>query len=114
MAEDLGAVLTRVASNGQQLNIQMGSLINKISGLLPFSGSIGTLTATAGTTSTVANASVKANSLVVPVATNATAATLLAGGWYISARTAGVSFALTFTLTAAGSETLVFAILNPS
>jgi hypothetical protein len=111
---DLTGVLSRMANNGQQLNQQLGLLIQQLKTSLPFKGAFGTFTATAGTTSTVANGSVAAASIITLMPTNATAATLYAGGWYPSARTAGVSFTLTFTLTAAGSETFSYSITSPS
>jgi hypothetical protein len=76
-------------------------------------GGAGTFTATAGNTSTVSNTSVTANTLVVGlVATNAAGATLLAGGYYQSAVNATHSFTITFTLAAAGTETINYVMVN--
>lgn len=113
-----GDALTRIASNGVLLNQQLGQLISTLSTLLPFSGAFGTFTCSAAATTTVTNASVAANSVILITPTNAAAATLMSGATalYLSARTAGTSFAFTTAnaAAAAGTETFQFLIANAS
>ena len=48
-----GADITRIANNGLLLNQQIGSLINALTDLLPFSGATGTFTCSAAATTIV-------------------------------------------------------------
>ncbi len=104
-------------SNGSGWATSAGTTV-KLPSVLGFAtpttnGAAGTFTATAGTTSTVNNTSVTANSLIVGlVAKNAAGATLLAGGYYQSAVSAGNSFTITFTLSAAGTESINYFFVN--
>ena len=113
-----GADITRIANNGLLLNQQIGSLINALTDLLPFSGATGTFTCAASATTTVTNTSVAANSIILLTPTNAAAATLMSGATalYLSARTAGTSFAFSTAnaAAAAGTEAFQFLIVNPS
>ncbi len=78
----------------------------------------GTFTATAAATTTVTQPAVTATSFIVLAPTNASAATLMANATslYISAKTAGASFAVTTAngAAAAGTETFSYIIFNPS
>ena len=110
--------VTRIATNGGLIVQQLGNLINALTGLLPFSGATGTFTCAASATTTVTNTSVAANSIILITATNAADGTLMAGATslYLSARTAGTSFAFATAnaAAAAGTETFQFLIVNPS
>ena len=114
----LGTSLSQIAANGNLLNQQIGELIKALTNLLPFGGAMGTFTCSAAATTTVTNVNVQANSVILPFPTNAAGATLMSGATslYTSARTAGVSFALTTAnaAAAAGTETFYYVILNPS
>lgn len=115
---DLNGIFSRMATNGSMLNQQIGQLIQALTSLLPFSGAFGTFTCAASATTTVTNSSVAANSIVLWSPTNAAAGTLegSAKKLYISARTAGTSFALSTAsaAAAAGTETFQYIIINPS
>lgn len=114
----LGGSLTQIATNTRMANQQMGQLIQTLSTILPFGGAFGTFTLSAAATTTVTNSSVAANSVIIWVPTNAAAAAFntAATALYLSARTAGTSFALTTANggSAAGSEQLAYVIINPS
>lgn len=117
MAEDqLGQFLARIATNGSMLNQQMGQLIQMFDGILPFSGTIGSFTCAAAATTTVTEAFTQANSVILITPTNAAAGTLQAGTnhLYLSARTAGVSFAFATAAAgaAAGTETFIYIVVN--
>lgn len=113
-----GADLSKIALNGQQLLVQMGNLINALTNILPFSGAFGSFTCGAAATTTVTNSSVAINSVIFLMPTNAAAGTLMgsAKSLYVSARTAGTSFAVTTAsaAAAAGTETFQFLVVNPS
>lgn len=76
----------------------------------------GSFTADADSSTTVANASVQTTSTILLMPTNAAAATLQAGSsaFYVSARTSGVSFAVTTADAgnAAGTETFQYIVIN--
>lgn len=76
----------------------------------------GSFTCGAAATTTVTQPNVKSTSVVLLVATNAAAATLMAGltDLYISAKTAGASFAVTTGngVAAAGTETFDYVVCN--
>lgn len=112
------AAVDQIANNGVILNQQLGNLINTLQNLLPFTGATGTFTCSAASSTTVANTSVAANSMIFITPTNAAAGTLMAGATslYLSARTAGTSFAFSTANAgaAAGTETFLYLIINPS
>lgn len=110
--------LTQIASNGVLMLQVMGKLIETLSTILPFAGSMGSFACTPLATVTISNAFVTASSRIFLFPTSATAALRQAGAnpLYVSARTAGVSFAIT---TAAGgvcatTDTFDYLVLNPS
>jgi len=74
----------------------------------------GTFTCGAAATTTVVDANVKSGSVITLMPTNAAAGTLMgaATSLYVSARTAGTSFAVTTAdaSAAAGTETFAYAI----
>ncbi len=76
----------------------------------------GVFTCAANTTTTTANIAVTASSIILLTPTNAAAATLMGGATslYLSARTAGTSFAFTTAngAAAAGTETFAYVIVN--
>lgn len=72
----------------------------------------GTFIATSGTTTTVVNTAVHANSIVTLTATNAAAATLLKNGYFIT-NNAGTGFTITFSTSAAGTETISYLVSTP-
>jgi hypothetical protein len=76
----------------------------------------GSFTLAAATTTVVAQPAITAGSIVIPFATNGTAAlTVSNNGLYHSANTPGVSFAMaTYSGAAIGSETFAYIIVNPS
>lgn len=90
-------------------NENMSYFISVISAIFPRATGTITLTASA-TTSTVTDAAVQANSVIVITPTNTAARTL--GAFAVTTKTAGASFVLT-TGAAAGGETYDYAILNP-
>lgn len=96
-------------------NRNMSRLITTISGMFP--RSVGTFTCGATATTTVTDANVLSTSVITLTPTNAAAGTLQAGTThlYLSARTAGTSFAVTTAsgASAAGTETFSYAIFNP-
>lgn len=116
--EQIGGVLTNIATNGSIGNQLLGQLIQTLTTVLPFSGAFGTFTCSAASSTTVTNASVASNSIILLTPTNAAAATLQSGATclYLSARTAGTSFAVTTASggSAAGTETFQYIIINPS
>ena len=76
----------------------------------------GTCTCDADSSTTVADTSVETGSTILLMPTNAAAATLMAGATslYVSARTSGVSFAVTTANAgaAAGTETFQYIVVN--
>jgi hypothetical protein len=77
---------------------------------------LGSFTCGAAATTTVTETAVKSGSVIVWIPTNAAAGTLegAATKLYLSARTAGASFAVTTAngAAAAGTETFVYAVIN--
>jgi len=114
--DNLSGSLQSMVVNGNQTNQKLGSLIQAITSIFPFSSTVGTFTLAAAATTVVPNTFVKANSVIIPFPTNAAAGTLQgsAKSLYISATTAGVSFtvATASAANAAGTETFAFLILN--
>lgn len=79
----------------------------------PMLGSFsGSFTFPAGTSATVANINVAASSKIVPIPTNAAAATLLKNGWFISAKNNATSFVMTTQTSALGTETFDYTITD--
>jgi hypothetical protein len=81
-----------------------------------FPRTVGSFTLAAGTTTTVTQPAVKANSQVALTPTNATAAlTVRTAGLFVSTLTPGASFAVsTQNGTAVGTETFSYSVFNPS
>lgn len=96
-------------------NRNMSQLIQTITGMFP--RSVGTFTCANAASTTVTDANVLSTSVITLTPTNAAAGTLQAGTThlYLSARTAGTSFAVTTAsgASAAGTETFQYAIFNP-
>ncbi len=111
--------LVQSASGGQLNSTGKGFRIESNGQLINFSttnGPVGTFTLSAAATTTVANTSVTANSLIFLFPTNSAAAGVMgsAKSLYVSAKTAGVSFAVTTGngSSAAGTETFNYLLLN--
>lgn len=105
------ATLDDINSTAQGVARQIGQLV------LAFQGRMlsGSFTLAAGTTTVVAQASAKANSVVIPFATNTSAALIeRTAGLYNSAISPGTSFSMsTQSGTAAGTETFNYLMLTP-
>ena len=114
----IGMALSSMATNGNVLNQNVARLIQTISSILPFTASAGVFTLAAAATTTVNSSFVKSNSIILWAPTNAAAGTNegSAKALYLSARTAGVSFAVSTAsaAAAAGSETFTFIVVNPT
>ncbi len=110
--------LNKIATNTGFANQQMGSLIQVLTSIFPFSSVVGTFTMSAAATTVVANANVTTGSKITLTATNAAAGTLVGStkSPYISAQSAGVSFTVATAsgVAAAGTETFSYLILNPA
>lgn len=113
-AGSIDRIATVLASNGQTL----GKLLSTLVSIFPFSGTVGTFTLAAAASTTVTEANVKTNSVIIPFPTNAAAGTLQgsAKSLYVSARTAGTSFAVSTAsaASAAGTETFFYLLVNPT
>jgi len=98
------------------LNKNISALVLAINTVFP--RPTGSFTLAAAATTTVTEPATKANSLVLLMPTNAAAATLMgsAKALYVSARTAGASFAVATAsgAAAAGTETFSYVVVNPS
>lgn len=100
--------LTNIYKNGQDIITAINDLQAR---------AFGSFTLAAAATTTVAQAAVKANGVVLPIPTNAAAATLMgsAKSLYLSSISPGVSF--TFATgnasAAVGTETFSYVVLNP-
>lgn len=96
-------------------NQNMSLLIQTIQQIFP--RVVGTFTAAAAATTTVSNANIQANSLVVLLPTNASARTLQAGANMISvsSTTGGTGFVASTAGggSAAGTETFSYYAVNP-
>ena len=97
-------------------NSNMAKLISILSSRFALGAFTGTFAMPAAITKTVADTNVKANSIIIFVPTNTSAAQLQGSAkqLYVSAKAAGVSFdASTGSLVAAaGTETFSYVILN--
>lgn len=96
------------------VNRNLAEISSILRSAFPMSATQGTFTCAAATSTTVANANVKATSFILITPTNQAAATLMSGAnaLYLSARTAGVSFAFAGTGAAIGTETFQYLIVN--
>lgn len=114
----LGLALSSIANNGNILNQNVSRLIQTLGSILPFTASGGVFTCAAAATTTVNSSFIKANSIVLWMPTNAAAGTNegSAKKLYLSARTAGVSFAVSTAsaAAAAGTETFIYIVVNPT
>ena len=72
----------------------------------------GSFTFPAGTEATVPNKNVGGTSKIIPIPTNAAAATLMKNGWYISAKNNATSFVMTTQTAALGTETFDYTITD--
>lgn len=104
---DLVSTLKGVVENLGQIDQTLGQVFPRVNG---------TFTLSAATATVVTNASIASNSIVIPFATNATAALVVrTNGLFVSALTSGVSFSMS---TQAGSATsggtFSYIVLNPS
>ena len=98
------------------LNVNLAQLVTRFTDAFPLSASQGTFTCAAAATTTVSDVHVKAASAIFICPTNAAAGTLMAGAnsLYLSARTAGTSFAFSTAGggAAAGTETFTYIVVN--
>lgn len=96
------------------VNKNLSEIASILRSAFPMSAAQGTFTCAAATSTTVADTNVKATSFISITPTNQAAATLMAGAnaLYLSARTAGVSFAVAGTGAAGGTETFQYLIVN--
>ena len=99
----------------QDVVIQLQGIVQQLSNLVAAFKALGaiafgTITLSAGTTTTVAQSSVQANSQITLTPTNASAAVLFS---YISAIVPGTSFTITTTTAAAGTETFTYSVNSP-
>lgn len=109
-------ITQRVPRQYDQAVIQtLFGLIESLVNQLP-QKSVGTFTFDADSSTTVLDAKVLTDSTILLMPTNAAAATLIGSseGLYVSARTSGVSFAVTTADagSAGGTETFQYIILN--
>lgn len=113
--DDVASALNNSLQNNSAL---MASLITALQSIFPQVTSItgGTFTLSAAATTTVLQPLTKANSIIVPVPTNAAAGTLMGGtkSLFVSARTADTSFAVrtASAVAAAGTETFLYLMVN--
>lgn len=98
-------------------NTQLTALIAAITAVFPAKIFTGSFTLGAAATTVVNDGNVLTTSVIIPFATNASAATLMGSNksLYISAKAVGVSFtvATASAAAAAGTETLSYVLINP-
>jgi hypothetical protein len=96
----------------QGVNKNLADLTQVMRTAFPLHSATGSFTLDAAATTNVVETSIKADSMVIPMPTNAAAATLMGGdsSLYISSRTAGIGFSVTTADggAAAGTETFEF------
>ncbi len=112
-SRDGGATdVTAINSTLQNIARQLGLWVQVWNGRIVG----GTFTLSNATTTVVSQANVQAGSIIIPFATNATAAlTMRTNGLYISARTAASTFSIsTQNGSALGTETFGYVIFTPS
>ena len=106
--------LQGVETNGRLLIQAVYNLGNILSALLP--RTVGSATLSASATTTITEPAVTASSYIDWIPTNAAAGSLMGSGRnpYLSAKTAGASFALTTANGAAagGNETIMYVVVN--
>jgi hypothetical protein len=118
--DDVITVGNSLNKNISQLIVRMQSdtvsLVSAINGVTV--KATGTFTLGAAVTTTVTQTATAANSIILLMPTNAAAGTLMgsAKALYVSARTAGASFAVSTAsgVAAAGTETFSYCLFNPS
>lgn len=105
---DINTTLKNANQNFSQLLQLLGAL---------FPRTTGTFTLAAAATTTVTQPDVQSNSIIVPLPTNAAAATLMGSNksLYVSAKVAGTSFTVATAsgVAAAGTEQFVYLIFTP-
>lgn len=113
-----GDIVTQLQGIVRQLsnsNSQMAALIAALISIFP--RITGSFTLAAAATTVVVQPAIKANSIVIPVAVNSPAATLMgsAKSLYVSALTPGASFtvATADAVAAAGTETFSYVVVTP-
>ena len=115
MADNNGSS-SQMLAQALGVNKNLAALIATLRGLFPLNAFSGSFTMSAAATKTVADANVKANSLIVLIDSNAAAATLQGSAkrLYPSALAAGVSFTVATAsgANAAGTETFSYLIVN--
>lgn len=113
---DLVTQLQGIIRQLSNANQNMLTLISTINGVFPrISGSF---TLAAAATTVVTQTKIAANSVVLLIPTDASAATLMGSNksLYVSALTPGASFtvATASAASAAGTETFLYVVVNPS
>jgi adenylosuccinate synthase len=105
---------SQISGHAQGMNSNLARIAQVLETRFALAAFKGTFTCANATTTTVNNANVKANSVILLMGTNAAAGALEAGANkpYVSARNAGVSFVITGAGAAAGTETYEYVIVN--
>lgn len=107
----LGDINTTLKNANQNFS-QLLQLLQSV-----FPRTVGTFTLAAAATTTITQPAVQSNSIIVPLPTNAAAATLMGGtkSLYVSAKVAGTSFTVATAsgVAAAGTETFQYLIYQP-
>ena len=115
--ETIGGLLDRIASSGGESVKVLGVIADVLTDLFAFSGDTGSFTSAVAATTVVLNPNVTANSVILLSPTNASAGTQLQSTetFYISAKSAGVSFTVATADggSPAGTETWNYVIINP-
>ena len=103
-----------MAGYAQGINSSVGKIAQLMATRFALAAFSGTFKCSASTSTTVTDANVKADSVILLMATNSSAGTLEAGANkpYVSARNTGVSFVITGASAAAGTETYSYIIVN--
>lgn len=108
---------TDVVTQLQNIVRQLTNLVkatNAVATALADRAVLGAFTATAGTTSVVAQPAVQSQSTVTLTPTNTTAATLVQAHGYFITTSVGVGFTVTFGGSAAGTETFNYIVNTPT
>lgn len=98
----------------QGINANLAKIAQAFNTKFALSAFSGSFTCSAATSTTVADTNVKANSVILLMATEANSGALEAGvnKPYVSARNAGVSFVITGAGAASGNEVYAYTIIN--